>query len=173
MPRRATDSGLRQPRFVSDCACSLGRGDCSGTRPDHRPAPSDGVCHDDSEQEFGVFVFALVRATHRISRQGRHWHLKVRTRKVLSGSWDIRTRPECRGYCECTIVGMRTVMCALYVCALRYALQTDWCVRLATSAPGIIASDCRTHGGSRFSLLKSAVAFLVPVYRSFSNNVDQ
>jgi hypothetical protein len=29
-----------------------------GTRPDHRPAPPDGVRHDDSEHELGVFVFA-------------------------------------------------------------------------------------------------------------------
>jgi hypothetical protein len=33
--------------------------------------------------------------------------------------------------------------------------------------PEIVASDCRTHGGSRFSLLKSGVAFLVSLHRSF------
>ncbi len=75
---------------------------------------------------------------------------------------------------ECTMVGKRIVVCALQAMpSSRSARQWLRPYRSLPAAPGIVASDCRTHGGSRFSLLKSAVAFLRLLHRSFSNIVDR
>jgi len=68
----------------------------------------------------------------------------------------------------CTMVGRRIVVCALHAMSSKQMGRVNSSVvESLPAAPGIVASDCRTHGGNRFSLLKSAVAVLRPLHRKF------
>jgi hypothetical protein len=69
---------------------------------------------------------------------------------------------------ECTMVGKRIVVCALQAMRCKQiGVSMGASAQVASDAPGIVASDCRTHGGSRFRLLKSAGAVLLKGTVSF------
>jgi hypothetical protein len=62
---------------------------------------------------------------------------------------------------ECTMAGKRIVVCALQAMRCKQiGVSMGASAQVASGAPGIVASDCRTHGGSRFRLLKSVGAVL-------------